>query len=88
MSDDLDLTDQYLQNVRDERPEHLSYDEAVARYEDDDPNEFVANAIDCLAGQDPAEVPEPLRTVLLSWYRGTDNYRDAIEFVQDEAARR
>ena len=83
MSYDPDLIDEYRKPEY--HGEHLSYDEASERYEQDDPKEFVANAVDSLCGAD--EIPEPLKAALVAWYRTTADYERSVEHVIEAAER-
>jgi hypothetical protein len=85
------MTFRYDQDTIDEyrKPEyhgeHISFDEGAERYETEDPGEFVANAVDSLCGAD--EIPEPLKTALLAWYRTTNDYAVSVQHVVDDAAK-
>lgn len=79
---DQDTIDEYRRPEY--HPEFISDDEAARRYEADN-DAFVQDAIE--AFMDTPEVPEPLRTALLTWYRTTEYYTDAVLQVRDEAER-
>jgi len=68
------------------RPERLDADEAADRYEDDDPD-FLAEAVDALGFVELKELPKPLLTALVEWYRTTEQYKDAVRNVIDDAAK-
>ena len=63
--------------------EHLSFDEAAERYEQNPT--FLDEAIDALAHDTVYPLPDDLADALMAWYRATDVYARSVQYVIEEA---